>query len=309
MARFVSYVAFHLHHVHYNIEYLGVNYNRPPYPWHYVPVMTLLTVPVTTMALALLGIWALRRPWPVRTPDPNRAISSPDVSSPALLLLLSIAWPMAVIMRPGTPIFGAEKHWLPAIPFLSLVAGLGLDWVVRRAQPFVSDRAARLLPAVLAAAVCVPTAIDVARSHPYGLAHYNALAGGPAGGADLGMNRGFWGYAVRGLFPTLNRESPRGAAIYFHDANWPLLQMSMKDGLLRRDLRDSGMEEPGVRAADLALVMPERHFNKYEYWIWDAFGTTRPLSVATHHGVPVATLYSRATGAENPSSRACQIAR
>lgn len=279
IARFGNYVGFHLHHVHYNIEYLGVNYNKPPYPWHYVPVMTALTAPVTMLLLALLGLLSLRRF------QKERSLSG--------LVLLSIAWPMLVIMRPGTPIFGAEKHWLPAMPFVALLAGVGFASVCARVAALLSRRALALAPLLLGVAVLTPALLEVAGSLPYGLSYYNALAGGTAGAADLGMNRQFWGYSVRGLMPTLNQLAPPGAAIYFHDANWPLLQMSMKDGLLRRDLRDSGIEEPGVRAAQLGLVIHEKHFNKYEYWLWDAFGTTRPSAVLTHEGVPLVTLYSR----------------
>jgi hypothetical protein len=204
---------------------------------------------------------------------------------------------MAVIMRPGTPIFGAEKHWLPSMPFLALLAGIGFACVLRLLRESLFSRLAPALFSLFAAGlgllIATPPLLDVVRSHPYGLSHYNALAGGPAGGADLGLNRQFWGYAVRGLMPTLNEVARPGASIYFHDANWPLLQMSMKDGFLRRDLRDSGLEEPGVRASDLALVIHEKHFNKYEYWIWDAYLTTRPIAVLTHQGVPIVTLYRR----------------
>lgn len=287
--RFSAYVAFHLHHVYYNIEYLGQNYNRPPFPWHYVPVMTLLTAPVTTMALALagavLGLAGLRRSFAEGKSD----------GAPGLLIALGVLWPMLLIARPGTPIFGAEKHWLPYMPFLALAAGFGharlWDWF---STAFVlPPRQRQLLGGALAGVLLLPPLLEVRRSHPYGLSHYNALAGGPQGGADLGMNRQFWGYAVRGLFPYLNRHAPPQAGIYWHDANLYQIQMSMKDGLLRRDLRDTGLEEPGVRASDMALVIHEKHFNKYEYWIWDAYGTTRPDEVLTHEGVPVVTLYSR----------------
>lgn len=326
VARFLSYVGFHLHHVHYNIEYLGVNYNRPPYPWHYVPLMTLFTVPVTTLLLSLLGLlWLARR----SAQSPQAAAGSANEESPAdasaltavslpnvapvALILLSLAWPIAVIMRPGTPIFGAEKHWLPAVPFLALLAGAGVQWAMDRLPTLtrLSPRALRYATAALVLLVTAPAAIEVSRSHPYALTHYNALSGGPRGAADLGMNRHFWGYAVRGLYPALNAQARPLASIYFHDANWNMLQMSMKDGLLRRDLRDSGIEEPGVRAADLGLVLHERHFNKYEYWLWDAFGSTRPLAVATHEGVPVATLYARpgATRQSSPESEQCPIAK
>lgn len=276
IARFSSYVGFHLHHVHYNIEYLGTNYNRPPYPWHYVPLMTAFTVPVVTLFLGVVGLFALRR-----------------ARTHAALVLVGLLWPMAVIMRPGTPIFGAEKHWMPAMPFLALLAGLGFSQILSRVEAGLLRKRVLLARAGLALLVITPALVDVVRSHPYGLSHYNALAGGPAGGADLGLNRHFWGYAARGVMPTLNRVAPQSAPIYFHDAGWPLLQMSMKDGFLRRDLRDSGIEEPGVRAARLGLVIHEKHFNKYEYWHWDAFGTTRPLQVLTHEGVPIVTLYGR----------------
>lgn len=315
--RFLAYVGFHLRHVHYNIEYLGVNYNRPPYPWHYVPVMTLYTVPVTTLGLALLGVFFVRKVVAQRAAgSASQGDAAADAASatqgnpgvadlaPVALIVLSVLWPMAVIMRPGTPIFGAEKHWLPAVPFLALLAGAGLQALldlVDRTQLLRASAARRLAPA-LAGVVLVPAALDVVQSHPYALSHYNALAGGPQGGADLGLNRHFWGYAVRGLFPTFNREVRPNASVYFHDANWLMLQMSMKDGLLRRDIYDSGMEEAGVRAADLGLVLHERHFNKYEYWLWDAFASTRPLAVVTHQGVPVATLYTRPGAAASASS-------
>ena len=55
-----------------------------------------------------------------------------------------------------------------------------------------------------------------------------------------------------------------------------------------------------MRASDLALVIHEKHFNKYEYWIWDAFGTTQPSYVVTHEGVPVVTLYDRPTAVSVP---------
>jgi len=276
IARFQSYVGFHLHHVHYNIEYLGTNYNRPPYPWHYVPLMTAFTAPLTTLFLSVVGLLALRR-----------------YRGHAALILVGLLWPMAVIMRPGTPIFGAEKHWLPAMPFVALLAGLGCAQIASRVEESLLRRRMALLSVGLSIVVALPALVDTVRSHPYALSHYNVLAGGPAGGADLGLNRQFWGYAARGVMPTLNRVAPQGAPIYFHDAGWSLLQMSMKDGFLRRDLRDSGIEEPGVRAARLGLVIHEKHFNKYEYWHWDAFGTTRPLQVLTHEGVPIVTLYAR----------------
>ena len=45
----------------------------------------------------------------------------------------AVAASMGPFFLGSTPIFGAEKHWLPAIPFLALLAGVGLDALARAA--------------------------------------------------------------------------------------------------------------------------------------------------------------------------------
>ena len=41
------------------------------------------------------------------------------------------------------------------------------------------------------------------------------------------------------------------------------------------------------------MVIHEKHFNKYEYWIWDFYGTARPSLVLDDEGVPIVTVYER----------------
>ena len=125
------------------------------------------------------------------------------------------------------------------------------------------------------------------------MSHYVAFAGGPDGGATLGMNHQFWGYASRGLLPWLDRNAPRNAPIYWHDTNQIQLNMDVREGRLRADLRNTGLEEPGVKASDLGIVILEKHFSKYEYWFWDFYGTTTPAQVLTHEDVPTVVLYER----------------
>ena len=57
--RVAWYVQFHLNHEYYNMAYFGENYFYPPFPMSFPFVMTLFTVPLTTIALAIYGI-ALR---------------------------------------------------------------------------------------------------------------------------------------------------------------------------------------------------------------------------------------------------------
>jgi hypothetical protein len=67
----------------------------------------------------------------------------------------------------------------------------------------------------------------------------------------------------------------------------------VRDGTLRADIDDTGLEEGAMRAADWAMVVHEKHFNRYEYMIWDIFETTRPYRVLAAEGVPLVTLYKR----------------
>lgn len=298
-----DWITFHMRHVHYNFEYLGANHNHPPFPWHVVFVTTLFTVPVATLAAALVGAVELIRGVAARGAGPEAD------RSPVLLLVLSAAVAMGVFLLPSTPIFGAEKHWATAIPTFCLLAGAGIaaagdrfcDALVARrwipeAGGFARSAAALALGALVASAALSETV----SAQPHALSHYNALAGGAPGGADLGMNRQFWGVAARGVLPYVNRFAPgkgeRPVPVYTHDAA-PAWGIYRRLGLLRPGLPDSGNErERGIERSRIAIVIHERHFARHDFWIWRDYGTLRPAYVLTFHGVPLVSVYVRPSG-------------
>ena len=285
IARVADWIGFHLDHVHYNFEYLGRNWNHPPFPWHVAIVTTLVTVPVITLAAGALGAGVLAvRAWRAR------AERAPDDRRPGLLLLLSLGAAMGPFFLGSTPIFGAEKHWGPAIPSIAIAAGVGLVWAARQAASAVPRLRAPVAIAVLGAFAVLASLTEVVVSHPYGLTHYNALAGGAPGGADLGMNRQFWGIAARGVLPWLASQPP--GAVYSHDASpaWGLYQ---KWGMLPRGYPDAGREEAGIARSKYAIVIHERHFNRHDYLIWKSYGTVAPAFVLRAAGVPVVSVYRR----------------
>ena len=269
-----AYLAFHLNHVHYNFEYFGTNYNHPPYPWHEPLGMLVTTAPVILLALAGAGAIILGR-----SPGPRREIGA--------LLLVSGLVPVAVFFAGSTPIFGETKHWLATTSILAIFAGVATTALA------TALRARAAVAAALVLVTITPAAVETIRSHPYGLSHYNALAGGAPGGADLGMNRQFWGYSVLGTMDWLSAHLPEHARLYLHDWNHDAFEIYLRERRLRADVTDAGMEDAGMRASDAALVIHERHFNKYEYMIWAAYGTVRPAHVLTLDGVPLVTVYTR----------------
>jgi hypothetical protein len=302
-----DWIGFHTAHVNYNFEYLGTNYNHPPFPWHVVLVTTLFTVPVVTMAAAVMGAVDLGlRVWRGTATHPDRA--------PALLLLLSATVSMGVFLLPSTPIFGAEKHWAPAMPTLCLLAGIGVVAAAERSfrlllawrwiPPASATFARRGVIAALAVLVMTAALTETEASHPYALSYWNALAGGAAGGADLGMNRQFWGVSARGALPFVDRFAPAAGKpdvpVYSHDAS-PAWGLYRKLGLLSPRLPDAGNEEAGVRRSKIALVIHEKHFLRHDLMVWTEYGTIRPAHVVTFGGVPLVSVYVRP--ALRPTSR------
>lgn len=283
-----DWLAFHLAHVHYNYEYLGRNWNAPRFPWHVAPVTTLFTVPASTLAAAAIGagVWIAGR-----TPRAPRA--------PALLLALSAAASIGPFLLGTTPIFGAEKHWMPVLPTIGIAAAVGAVWAARAAARSAARLRAvpeRIAIAVVAGGVALAAAVETQVAEPYALTWYSALAGGAPGGADLGMNRQFWGVAMRGVLPRLAAEArPAGPTfVYTHDAS-PAWGMYQREGLVPRTLLDAGWEQAGIERSDLAVVIHELHFNRHDYLIWKSYGTVQPIDVLTSDGVPIVSVYRRPT--------------
>jgi len=321
VARTREWVQRHTQHEHYNFEYLGQNWNLPPSPkqtgqWllraTFPFVSTAFTVPVTTLALAAAGtvVLARRRRKSEASDEPSLVNSEPpepgaraswlrpgaDVDlAPGIFLAVQILGPLGILALPSTPIFGGVKHFLPAMPFLAMVAGVGLAWITRQATSLVRpSRLRQALPAALVVLLCLPAVTETQRSHPDGLGHYNLLAGGFAGGASLGMNRQFWGYSVLPLLPWITAHRPPSNHIYWHDVLHDALIMYARDGRLPVAIGDVGVGEPLVAQADLGVVILEKHFAVYEYLHWESYQTTRPAQVYAHEGVPFVVVYQRA---------------
>jgi hypothetical protein len=314
--RIREYVSFHLNHEYYNMEFLGQNYNAAPSPRSYVPVMILATVPTVTLTLFGLGAfergrvlvvrfarWVKRMAGPLRKgPAANwgvLAYSGMDPPVPKeraetdLLFFLAFAAPLApFLLSAKTPIFGGTKHWLPAYPFLALFAGRGFmiaRQAMRRAWSAKVVQAEWPAEIGLALAVTIGPLAITAHSHPFGLSSYVPLVGGTAGGADLGLNRQFWGFTTQSVGPYLEKNAPRNASVFIHDTAWDSWQQMQAEGRIRGDLR--GVNSPSE--ADFALVHHELHMNEIDDEIWVAYGTDAPAYVLTHDNVPVVSVYRR----------------
>lgn len=293
LARLGHYLGFHSGHSHYNTAWFGKNVVMAPTPIFFPLVMTLITVPTTLVILSLIGGAIQGRGMIPESFDKklSRLFRDTSVESKdglTVLLLLGAAFPIALISLPGVPIFGGTKHWLPAYPFICLFAGLGavrfLDYVSRIFCRFPKS----VLQPVLLGFLLSPIVQQTITSHPLGLASYAPLIGGAPGAASLGMTTQFWGYTTAGVLPFLNANVPENGNVFFHDTASASVNMFREEGLLRPDIRFSG-----VGKSSMALIHHELHMIRQEAWIWNAYGSLRPVYILDYQGVPIVSVFSR----------------
>ena len=118
---------FHLHHVHYNFEYLGQNWNAP-------------RVPVARRArhdaVHRADRDARRRGASAPACGSRSGARQPSIASARRCCCSRCRPPPSIgpFLLGSTPIFGAEKHWMPALPTICIAAGVGAAWAARRAR-------------------------------------------------------------------------------------------------------------------------------------------------------------------------------
>jgi hypothetical protein len=292
--RLQEYVNFHVHHEYYNIEFLGRTYFGPPSPRSYMPVMIAATVPTTTLVLFAIGVGTRLRDLASRAIHALREELAPSPDKEAdLLLVLSLAVPLSVFLLPRTPIFGGTKHWITAYPALAVFAGYGFDQVAARIEALTADRLdwekRRWLIAVLGGLTLAAPFAITRHSHPFGLSAYVPFFGGTAGGADLGLNRQFWGFTTQSLDPWFQENTKPGDTVYIMDTAWPSWQRMIEEKRIPPWLR--GVGSPAE--AEIAIVHHEQHINEVDYNIWTEYGHVAPEYVLTHDGVPIISVYRR----------------
>ncbi len=323
LERLRYWVEFHLKHDYYNMEFLGRTYHRPPMPRGYAWLMTAATVPLTTLLLALVGLWvslqhAMRsgrawqrvgsvavwqrsQPQQQSVGDAGAAVKSTLVparwdtrrNNDTLWLLCLLAG-YAPWWLTTTPIFGGTKHWLTAYPFLCLFAARGIAlYAARLREQFGKSRRRRWRWRTIAVFVTLvwlsAPLVITADSLPFGLSAYTPLVQGAPGAASLGLNRTFWGYTSLEMADEMTRLLPKGGRVFVHDTALQSWDMHQRDKTLPGNLTPT----LSPAQSSIALYHYEPHMGRVEYQIWEAYGTTTPEAVTTFDGVPVLWLYAR----------------
>jgi hypothetical protein len=181
---------------------------------------------------------------------------------------------------------------MPAYPFLALFAGRGFDIVANALSRALEKTRLTVRAAaqagLAASVIAAPLAITI-HSHPFGMETYVPLVGGTPGGADLGLNRQFWGHTTQNAADWLAANAPQNATVFIHDTTYDAWNEMQREGRIRADLRAAGSPSD----AQIALIQYELHMQEVEYQVWVAFGTDSPAYIVADDGVPIVIIYKR----------------
>ncbi len=304
LASFGKYLSFHLDHEHYFQYYFGRAYQSPPFPVAMPYVLTLVTVPVITVVLFVVGVgrcffW----PAPEWLRCPRGWWSQQEELhgdwGRGAFVLVNLAFPITLIAMPNTPVFGGVKHWFLSMPFFCLIAAHGLHWLLVLARGGLPRRLQNASPAlrwsgatVLAVVLLAPAVRDTLRYVPFGTAYYNEFIGGLPGAADSRMQRQFWSFASRSALPYVNAVAPEGTTIDFQDATRGTCQMQRQEAWMRADLECATRKY----APEILLFDVEERFAEEEMRYWAHMDTLGPVHEGGIDGVPMVRVYRKHAG-------------
>ena len=266
------------------VQYFGRVYAEQGAPWHYPVVLTMATIPIGILFVVLMGgVHAVRE----------------FRRSPLLaLLVVNVAVAIGPFLLPWLPKYDGVRLFLPAFPFIALLAGVGgsrcWDWVAAHSK----GRPWR--PLFLGTVLFLSQAGAVVWMHPYGLSYYNALVGGLWGAERLGLETTYWHDVVdRRLFRWLNRRCAVGSAVAFY----PVGEFVVSNRRDVPDLYEAFYLHPRKRLRAVRLDKGARYqfvvLNARKAMLrrhpeaWRIYTTRRPLYSVRRQGVLLAAVYGR----------------
>jgi 4-amino-4-deoxy-L-arabinose transferase-like glycosyltransferase len=280
--RLLDYFQFHSAHQYTALYYFGTKYNYGSIlaPWHYPLVITIVTTPVVTLLLIVLGVaWILVR---LR----SKAFGT--------LVLLGAGVQLLIASLPATPKYDGVRLFLPAFPFLAMVAGVAVAGLMGIVAPerriWRNVRARDAIAVVLLVLLAGNGLWGIMRSHPRELSYFNLLIGGLPGAFARGMETTYWGEAINGdVVSYLNRTMPPDAKVKVLAAHGKVFELLQQWGELRGDLVFDA--DPPY---DYHLLLVRKGFFARPEWC--LFKEWMPLQVFSFRGVPFVAIYK--TGIE-----------
>ncbi len=169
-----------------HVLYLGENSLGAELPWHYIPMQFVLAVPLATLLCTVVGVSLTVR----------RTRRAANVTT-MLVLLTWLLLPLMLSMKPGLVRYDGMRNFFFVVPALTMLAAIGLDWIVERLVAFRPAQA-RAIRATVPVVVALWLLREIAMVHPYEGSYVSEI-GRAALGPEIGksIELEFWGPSMR----------------------------------------------------------------------------------------------------------------
>jgi len=199
----------------------GGHYSPGNLPVSYLPILLLVQFTETVWPLFIIGLFGFRK---------NK-----------LIFVSTLLWfilPLAALIVTRAPLYDNTRQVFFILPPVFLVAGLGVDRVLR----LVSRP---LFRAGIVGLLVLPGLAAGVRLHPYEYVYYNSLVGNPSGRFELD----YWGTSYREAANWLNNNLPPNAAIL------AIGPAQIAGNYVREDLTVIAEADSAGRAFDYVIIL------------------------------------------------------
>jgi 4-amino-4-deoxy-L-arabinose transferase-like glycosyltransferase len=188
-------------------------------PWHNTLVLTFCCTPPAWMILAAIGLLGF-----IAGRGRDSAMGWAVINWAAMMLVRAL---------PIAPGHDGIRQFLPAFPFLALMAAFGVFSLQRL---FRSE----IVGVVIAGLAVGSSAVSCWYARPAPLSYYSELVGGLKGAQKLGLESTYWWECVSPEFlEEMNRTLPEGAVVGLssHGNIQDVFERYQKWGMLRSDVK------------------------------------------------------------------------
>ena len=193
LSRLMGYISSYIHHFSIPVYYFGKVYLWPP--WHYPFVLTVITLPLIILIPFFVGIFAT---------NPSRN------GKTKLFILLNALLPLIAISRTGVPKHDGVRLFLPAFPFICMVSGAGIYYILNLINKVRWKVGAVSIYTFLLFITIFRSNIGY---HPYQSSYFSEIIGGIKGAERVGMELEYWGHPYKEGVAWLNENAKPGSEI------------------------------------------------------------------------------------------------
>lgn len=233
-------------------------------PWWYVPIIFFTTTPIFILLFFIFGSGFVLKRGSFRD----------------RVFLMNALFPMLFFMLPMVNRYDGIRLFLPAFPFVCLIAGKGMQVAVQ----FLKKKWRIIATGILLGMWVLTVYWSVIRIHPWESSYYNEIVGGIPGAYKIGFETEFWGNAYLGVLPWMNAHkanmmcvTPTTQPFYYYQA------MGQIEGGV--------VFNAGLGACKYAVVLMRQGLFLKDPFIATIVMTRKPIYTVSVQGVTLVGVY------------------